>query len=206
MQKPRELFYLLVIIVFTVLIVIYLLNKFQDDNVTEDSPIGSHGQMHATGGNPGATLSFEPESQEFVVGDTFSVDIILDTAGNDVDGVDIYSLYYDPTLLEVVDNLPRQSGTQIKAGSLISQNGGSSGNSVNKTEGTILFSQPASGGQYFNGKGVLATIQFKALKPGDANLKFDFIPGSTVETNVVGHGIDLLSHVGEANFSIIADY
>src|SRR6185436_3114633 len=60
-----------------------------------------------------AVLSLDPQQSSVTVGASFAANIVLDTANGPIDGVDIYALHYDPTILKVIDDVPTQKGTQI---------------------------------------------------------------------------------------------
>ncbi len=144
-------------------------------------------------------LRLNPQTDSIKVGETFAVDIMLDTSGKPIDGVDIYSLHYDPSLIEVVDDMPDQKGVQIKPGSILEVN---AANIVEPKSGSIKFSQVTTGGSHFVGSGVLATMHFKALNTGTAYLKFDFIRGETTDSNAAYHGKDQLSQVVDGIYNI----
>ncbi|OGE87463.1 MAG: hypothetical protein A3C49_01350 [Candidatus Doudnabacteria bacterium RIFCSPHIGHO2_02_FULL_42_25] len=146
-----------------------------------------------------AQITLDPQTQNIKAGDKFSVDIILDTASEPVDGVDIYALHYDPTLLSVIDDDSDTSGVQIQPGKIMELN---AANLVSPSTGTIKFSQLSQGGTHFLGKGILATIHFKALASGTAYLKFDFSERSTVDTNAAYKGKDQLSKVVDGIYMI----
>lgn len=148
-----------------------------------------------------AYLTLSPHAKTMNVGDTFSADIILNTGNTPVDGVDIYSLRYQPDLLEVIDDMPNKSGVQITPGSIMALN---AANTVSAKFGTIKFSQVAEGGHNFIGKGTLATVHFKAISPGTAYLKFDFTKGSTIDSNAAYQGKDRLVNVVDATYTIKA--
>lgn len=146
-----------------------------------------------------AHISLLPESKTLKVGDTISVDIVLDTGGEEIYGVDINSLRYDPTLLGVVNAGTGKAEKEIKAGTLMGIN---AENKVDDSVGTIKFSQLSSPETKFNGKGVLATVTFKTKKEGTAKIDFDFNVGSTTDTNVAGKAGDLLGSVSNATYLI----
>jgi hypothetical protein len=150
---------------------------------------------------PSAQLSLSPQTKSVNTGDSLVVDIILDTANKPIDGVDIYALHYDPTILKVNDDLPGQKGIQILPGKLMGANGP---NLADEKSGRIIFGQVASGGTHFSGRGVLATIHFTALAPGTAYLKFDFKPGGTKESNVAWHGKEQLARVVDGIYTVQA--
>src|SRR3989344_3730446 len=97
---------------------------------------------------PVAVLTLTPSSTTIPVGQTFTVDINLDTKGAAIDGVDIYSLRYNPAILEVVDSNTSQSGIQIIPGTLLAN---TLTNTVNASNGTIQFSQVTAGGSTYTG-------------------------------------------------------
>jgi hypothetical protein len=159
------------------------------------SVISAHAQLE-----PRATLSLNPAAGAFMVGDLFDVDILLDTGNYAIDGVDIHFLNYDPNVLEVQDAHDSSPGVQILSGSLMPF---TLTNSVDVTAGTIDFSQITAGGTTFTGSGVLATVTFKVIGVGSADLVFDFTPGNTRDTNVACcGGFDALASATGAHFTL----
>jgi len=146
-----------------------------------------------------AVLSFDPVSNSVNVGDVASVNILLDTAGEPIDGVDIYSMHYDPKLVQVMDDDADKKGIQIMAGDLMAI---TVANVVDNTAGTVKFSQVTKGGTTYRGNGLLASVHFKALSSGSVHVMADFTKGSTVDSNVAYRGKDQLNHVGEATITI----
>ncbi|MDR3643037.1 MAG: cohesin domain-containing protein, partial [Candidatus Doudnabacteria bacterium] len=146
-----------------------------------------------------ATLTLTPSSQNLNVGDSVTVQIMLDTGGQAIDGVDIQALNYNPYFLQIQDADNSTAGTQIQAGSLMPN---TLANSVDTTNGKIVFSQVTAGGTTYKGSGLLASITFKALVAGTAKLTLDFTPGSTVDCNVASQGSDILSSVTNAQYTI----
>ncbi|KND48703.1 MAG: hypothetical protein AB198_00070 [Parcubacteria bacterium C7867-003] len=150
--------------------------------------------------NTNSTLSLDPQTNTVKKGETFAVNIILNTNDGSIDGVDIYGLHYDPTILEVVDDLPKQKGIQIESGKILPNN---AVNSVDPSTGTIKLGQLSYGGENFKGRGVLATVHFKAVGIGSSFLKFDFSTGSTVDTNAAYKGKDKLGKVVDAIYTVV---
>ncbi len=144
-----------------------------------------------------ATLSLSPSSGNYSVGQTFSVDIMLDTKGTAIDGVDIVYLNYDPTYLEVIDDNASQSGIQITSGVLMPM---TLANTASNSK--ITFSQITAGGNTFTNSGAqsLATIHFKVLKAADTRVYFDFVVNGTADTNVASVGKDVLTAVTNGNY------
>lgn len=149
-----------------------------------------------------ATLSLSPNFDTKTTGTIFPVAIILDTQGVPVDGVDIRYLNYNPTLLEAQDDDPASAGIQITPGVLMSQTWI---NSVDAGVGQIAFSQLiGTGGSQYSGSGTFATIRFKALgTSGTASVTLDYTQGSTIDTNVVANGGDILTSVVQGSYSLV---
>lgn len=146
-----------------------------------------------------ATLTLSPSSQTVSAGDTFSVDILLDTQGQPIDGVDLQALNYNPYNLQLQDADAQQMGTQIQAGTLMPS---TLANSVDTTNGKIVFSQITNAGSTYTGSGKLATVTFKALVAGTAKLTFDFTSGATADSNVASQGKDILTAVINGQYII----
>ena len=185
MQQQKILYGVLALLALGVIIFLIDKNRSLDVN-TQDSKVG-------------AILLLDPNNETAKLNSLFAIDIVLDTANQPIDGVDVFVLHYDPLVIQVVDDIPEQEGIQIQAGSILSIN---AANIVDQSAGTIKFSQVATGGTNFSGRGILATIHFKAVKMGVSNLKFDFKPGSTTDTNVAYQGHDQLIQVENAVYSI----
>jgi peptidoglycan hydrolase-like protein with peptidoglycan-binding domain len=146
-----------------------------------------------------ATLVLSPSAQAVNVGDTFTVQVLLDTQGQPIDGVDLQALNYNPYNLQVQDADLSTVGAQIQPGTLMPN---TVANTVDTTNGKIVFSQITNGGSTYTGSGVLATVTFKALVAGTANVTFGFTPGVTTDSNVASKGNDILSSVINGVFTI----
>ena len=143
-----------------------------------------------------------PYSGSWNVGDTFIIDIVINTDNNFIDGVDIRYLSYDPQILEVQDSDSNMPGVQIETGSLMPL---TVANSVDVKKGAIIFSQIVSGGSKFqNISGqTLARIHFIAKKSGTSDLHFDFTPQeATRDANITSAGTDILSGVMNGQYAI----
>src|SRR3989344_3159138 len=148
-----------------------------------------------------ATFSLSPASGSYNAGDIFSVNILLNTGGSAVQGVDVAYLNYNPALLEAQDDDSSTVGIQITAGSLMPS---TLTNVADNTAGKITFSQVTDSGASYTGSGTLATIRFKALSAGTANATFDFTAGSTIDTNIASAGEDILGSVTNGSYVISA--
>ena len=147
-----------------------------------------------------ATLSVNPTSGTPAVGSTFDVQIIVNTAGQAVTAVDIFSLNYNTARLAVVDQNAGVTGVQITPGTLFPQ---TIFNSVDTALGKIKFAQAQAPGTSttYNGSGVLATVRFQVLTAGASNLTFDFTNGSLGDCNVTVGTTDLLTSVTNGSFT-----
>jgi len=139
------------------------------------------------------SLSLSPTSGTVETGDTFSVEIIVDTCGTDVDGVDSV-LEYDSTYLSV---------TSITAGTLFSSY------PFETDEGDVIRLSgldDTSSAPYSGTDGVLGTIVFSALTEGTTAVTFDFTLASVLDSNIIetGTGDDILAEVYDGEYTINA--
>jgi len=114
-------------------------------------------------------LSFSPSTTTVTVGETFDVDVLVDTGGQAVDGVDAI-ISYDQDLLEAVS---------VTAGSFLF----TTTNSL-ATAGKIKIYGVAESGSPKTGTGTLATITLRAKSAGEATLTFDCQSGVTTDSNI----------------------
>lgn len=144
----------------------------------------------------------EGDGRQIVVGETFAVEIRLNTFGRNVDGVDIAALRYPPELLAVTDDDPGTAGIQITPGTLMPL---TMVNRVDPAAGAITFSQVAAGGTTYanNRPATLATIHFQALQAGEATVTVDAVAGDTTDSNVVSNGQDWLVGVPDGRYWIV---
>src|SRR3989344_4315552 len=152
-------------------------------------------------GGGSATLSLSSASGSYSTGDIFSVNILLNTGGAAIQGVDVAYINYNPALLEAQDDDSSTAGIQIMAGSLMPS---TLTNVADNTAGKITFSQVTDSGSSYTGSGTLATTRFKALSAGTANATFDFTAGSTIDTNIASAGEDILGSVTNGSYVISA--
>lgn len=151
-----------------------------------------------------ASLEISPASGTFEEGEVVMVSILLNTNNHPIDGVDIHYLTYDPLRLQVLDADPQKEGIQITPGTLMPVN---VFNEVYSQKGQIAFSQLTAGGQRFknNHAQPLATFQAKVLEPGTTQIRIDFVPGNTKDSNVVAFAEeDLLERVQNAHYTAVS--
>lgn len=148
------------------------------------------------GNTNNATLSLSPDTGTYRVGNNFSVDIFVNTRGQNVVVVAAF-LNYSPSLFEVVsiDNSGSIFTTEAE-------------NIIDNTNGKVKITRgiPTPGVNTTNGKVTTLNIRGKAdALPSSDNFTFDFTAGSTLESNVIlndGLGTDILSGVYNARFTL----
>ena len=147
-----------------------------------------------------AVLKIVPASGMFEVGSEFTVDLVLDTNGNDVVAVGAY-LEYDPTHIEVTD-------VDTTGSEFTTNNDCTSCKVLNYDNGNIelVLGKPTPG---VNGKDIkLATITMKALQEIETDLSFEFTNSYEGKSRVIlddGQGTDILSGVEHAEFSLLTE-
>lgn len=140
----------------------------------------------------GALLSFSPAQKAVRVGESFDVELLLDTKGIETSGTDVI-INYDPTVIEVLNVRP---GLLYQKYPL---------NEVDAAGGKIGLSGIAVPPKPFSGKGTLAYLKLKALKKGAATLSIEFTKAQTTDSNVVqagSGGKDVLDKVINAYYSV----
>lgn len=150
-----------------------------------------------------AILSLSPASGSYTVGDNFSVNVLVNTKGQNVVVVGAY-LNYNPKQLEVVNINTDNSvfGTNYK---IVNYNGSASYTPAGKIE--IIEAKPSPGVN--TNSGLVATINFKALteiSPIQDNLTFDFTAAYAAGDSEIilddGQGTDILSGVNNGKYII----
>lgn len=135
------------------------------------------------------TLFLEPKSGE--IGDTFEVEVMIDTGGKEITGADTI-LNYEPDKLE---------GQEIIVGEFSSY----LFRQIDEGAGKIKISAIVSPGSSFTGTKKLATIRFRKLQDqGTTSLTFEFTPGSTRDCNLVEKGTvrDILQTVINGSYNL----
>lgn len=136
-----------------------------------------------------ASLSFSPALESVMVGDSFEVDIVLDTGGVETDGVDLI-ISYDELKLEAKNAVL----------------GGLYDNKINEDvsqSGKIVLQAVSDVGSSFLGRGGVATINFKAIAGGLAQVSFEMMGESTTDCNVNSDGEDILASVSNGTYTIL---
>ena len=133
-----------------------------------------------------ARLSFNPGSIKSANGETFVVEIMVNTGGSDVGGVGA-KINFDPSMLQVLSITPGNLFGDYPIATI--------DNSLGKLSISGIVS---SANNLYNGAGVFAQIEVKVIGTKSTQMVFDFTPGQTRDSNVAvtyGNG-DALASVG----------
>lgn len=139
-----------------------------------------------------ATLSLSPAAGSFKVNDTFDVNVVLNAGGGKIGGVDIY-LTFDQNKLNLLD---------IEKGSIFEQY---VGKSISNSNGTAAISGMANSPQNaFSGTDTFAIFKFKAVSAGTSEVKFNFTPPNTRDSNVIDFDSlgDILTSVVNGTYTV----
>jgi len=110
--------------------------------------------------NGTGTVSLQPDFVQKWTGDVFGVSVNIDTGGNSVTGADV-RLFYDPGVLEILDEDAGKAGIQISNGSIFPT---VYRNDVDTAQGIVSFGAAyGTGSNQFNGAGTLATLRFRVV-------------------------------------------
>jgi hypothetical protein len=208
-MSQKALIIVVVIVLVVVGVVALQMSKSQptdnntntnNNNTNTNNPPPPAGDNTSSSGT-GPTLALTPTSKSATVNEEFTIDLMLDTMGTAIDGIDVFSIRFNPAILQVVDSNTTTAGVQIGAEALIPR---TVSNKVDNAKGTIQLSQITDGGNSYTGKGKIATIRFKAKAKGSSDLTFDFTKGSTTDTNVSGGGggVDRLNAVINSKITV----
>ncbi len=152
-----------------------------------------------------ASFSLSPVSGGNYIGQTFDVNILINTGGADTDAADVI-LHYDSHYLEVVDMISSVPGVQVKPGSVY---GAYPGNQVDPATGTIRITAfsifPYNSG---GGSDIFATIRFRGKNTvSNTSVSFDFTPGESIDCNIAETGTseDILASVADGASNVLPD-
>ncbi len=148
------------------------------------------------GNTNNATLSLSPNTGVYKVGNTYAIDILVNTHGQNVVAVAAY-LNYNPGLFQVVsiDNTGSVFTTEAE-------------NVIDNVNGNVKITSgiPTPGINTVSGK--VATLNIKGLAdtaPSADNFNFNFTAGSTIDSNVIlndGLGTDIISGVDNGKYTL----
>ena len=145
-----------------------------------------------------AELYLSPATKTVNIGDTFNVDVLVNTSGQNVVVVTAY-LHYDPTKLEVVSINTSNSVFTMEIEKTADPS---------TSEIKITLVKPTPGAN--TARGNVATINFKALvQASPANVTFVMTsPGATGDSDIIlddGKGTDILGSVKNGTYFIVGE-
>lgn len=138
-----------------------------------------------------AILKLQPKEGKFKVGEEFKTEVILDTGNYKTDATD-FRLSFDPKVLVAVRIEEGKTYDSYLA------------KRIDQIRGELIVNAIAPESKTFEGQGVFATVYWRGVKEGQTELKINFIPGVTTDTNVVATEVakDILGEVENASFKI----
>lgn len=155
-----------------------------------------------------ASFSLAASKQEFGSNDSVEVNILLNTGKRTTTGIDV-ALKYDPQILELQ---PKNPKTKIPKNGIVNpldfiNTEYSSFDifpylKVDKSTGSIFFSALAKPLREVINQGVVGTLVFKAIKPGDTSINLVFEKSSGNDSNIAYRGRDVLAKVYDLNLKI----
>lgn len=143
----------------------------------------------------GGSIVLAALQRDYQVGENIAVKVRVSTGGHSSLGTDLV-LRYDPTILEA-------SSSAITVGKIYNEY---PMRVVDEQEGLVKISGigSLSEKQSFNGSGIFATINFRALKTGKTNLLIDYTAKATNDSNIINNQTneDILEEVGNLDLNI----
>ncbi len=125
-----------------------------------------------------ATLSLSSDLEEITVGQIFDVEIMVSTAGQSSNGVDLV-LKYDPTMVEPVGS----ANDSFTPGDIYSEY---LGYNLDSEKGIFRVSGISGiSGSGFSGDGTFGVLQFRALGSGATEFSVEHQLGQTADSNVI---------------------
>jgi len=136
---------------------------------------------------PAATLSLRRASQGSInTNDEFEVEVVADSAGEVTIATDLV-INYPRNMLSIVDADPATNGVQIQTSGLYANTIYANGFGVDTANGIVDMSMYNTNNGTTLSSSVLATITFRAISSGQANINFEFLPGATNDTNILAY-------------------
>ena len=163
------------------------------------------------GGEQEVFLAFTSDGGDFKkkvsLGETFTIPVILNTAGKEVFAADAV-IKFDPQFLKVLDLDQEKPGIQVAEGELFPRYFALRADNEKgeiHLSGSTFSGRRADIGKSFSGAGILGSISFRAKTTGETKIYFDFQRGKTTDSNVVDNQNkkrDLLEKAGTATIQI----
>jgi len=140
-----------------------------------------------------AEIILETQDKNISRGDNFSISVILDTFSFPATASDL-TIKYDPKALSSIKTNEPFSTSKLFQKTVF--------NKIDTKSGIATMSAIADLNSPFSGRGVLTTIAFRALKPGKTDIKVEFTPQETRDSNIVSDTTDILESVQNLSLEI----
>jgi hypothetical protein len=140
-----------------------------------------------------AEIALDTQANNLKRGDNFSVNIILDTFSSPTAASDV-TIKFDPQFLS--STKPNEPFTESKLFQKTVFNKLDAKNGIATISAIADFDKP------FVGRGVLSTMTFRTLKAGDTEIKVEYTPEETRDSNIVSDTQDILESVKNLPISI----
>lgn len=147
-----------------------------------------------------ATMSLSPATGSYALGSTFTVDVIVDPAGDSISAASAI-INFDNSKLTAVSVT---KGSMFSMDPLANTIGTSP---TDPTKGEIRYDSGSLGGSGITTRGTLATITFRTLAPGTAAVTFVFDPTLTTGTSLVAAAsgpTNLLTTTSGGSYTILS--
>lgn len=138
------------------------------------------------------SMKFSPEKVDVVAGEKFVVDIVVNTAGEEIGGAGA-KITYDPKKVGIVSITPGTIFSDYPTASFDNYQGKATLSGIVSSINIL-----------YKGTGVFGSIQFQAIAGGGTSVKFDHTPGNTTDSNlaVTYDPGDILSEVNTLTITV----
>ena len=148
-----------------------------------------------------ARFELSPATGSFRAGCNSVVNIMMSTESAESDAANII-INYNPTEIEIIDTNDTMAGVQLQPGSVYDVYV----DNIAETTGQIRLTGFSIGRSYNSGSGFgnFGAIQFRSLTGvGSTSLTIDYVPGSTLDSNIAEYitSNDLLSGVTNGSYT-----
>lgn len=135
----------------------------------------------------GPSLSLTTTASKLSAGQTFNVNVMLDTFGQASDGFGTRNIRFDNRVLEVIDNDVVYGDINPGFTTYMTKTV-TSADPENANQGTIYVSGMFENQGGFMGSGRIATIPFRVKSAEETSITFDFEAGSLTKSMISGSG------------------
>ena len=116
----------------------------------------------------GTVVRIQPETTSLKMGDTISIDILIENV-SDLMGVEL-ELKFDPAVLQAQDTDTNEDGVQVQSGAFLSPDFKMRDTVDNNAGVAEYIAVQLAPREPVSGSGLIASITFKAIAPGESEL------------------------------------